>query len=95
MLKSAALGASATLVATTEGHSEPTSAAPAKRPTEVVNPIGADKKPIALACIAKGQKWEYTTIDGKDLAAIKDLGTKNWEAVCMTPNNELLFKRPV
>ena len=104
MIKGVALGASATLIAAPEVHSQEPSALQVTRPTEVVNAIDSTKKPIPLsvkvsdivACYAHQQNWEYTTLNmnTNNPSQINALGRSGWEAVGFQ-GDRLLLKRPL
>jgi hypothetical protein len=102
MIKRTALGASAALIAASEGHSEEQNMAAQKSPTPVVNARDYANKPIPLnvkadaplAFTTQSQKWEYTFVEMHNLETLNIRGSNGWEAVAIE-SGRVLLKRPL
>jgi hypothetical protein len=100
MIKSAALGASATLIAASEGRSQEQDASAERppRPTPVINAVNPNtKKPMPLAVIGMTheQEWKYKlTASNVNETQLNDWGGRGWEAVCVV-GDKILFKMPI
>jgi hypothetical protein len=102
MIKRTALGASAALIAASEGYSHEQNSPVEESPTPVVNARDYAKKPISLnvkvdapvACTTQSQHWEYTFVEMHNLPMLITRGSNGWEAVAMD-SGRVLLKRPL
>ncbi len=76
MIKHAALGASAALLATGEVAAQ-----------------SRERKPTVVITKAAKQAWKYKSVYAVQ-SDVDQAGLEMWEAVCMLPDQRILFKQP-